>query len=107
MPAGKKGVRVGATRARPAEGAAVRRVGESRRAGRGADEEEGSSSDRESVDYWRRRLLRRVRRMLGSDSVATVRTVLACAMVLCTLLSVYTLTSLVRATVGLGFEQLV
>ena len=86
----KAGVRVGSARSRTTEGR------ESRRAGGAVDAEEGTAADRLPTADWRRRLRRVMRLLHSSDSLTTVRTVLAAAIVLCTLLSVHTVTSLVR-----------
>jgi hypothetical protein len=85
----KAGVRVGSARSRT-EGR------DARRAGRASDAGEGTAADRLATTDWRRRLRRGMRLLHSSGSLTTVRTVLAAAMVLCTLLSVYTVTSLVR-----------
>lgn len=85
----KAGVRVGSARSRT-EGR------EPRRAGRTSDAEEGTAADRLPTTDWRRRLRRVMRLLRSSGSLTSVRTVLAAAIVLCTVLSVYTVTSLVR-----------
>jgi hypothetical protein len=69
---------------------------EPRRADRAFDAGQGPAADRLATTDWRRRLRRGMHLLHSSGSLTTVRTVLAAAIVLCTLLSVYTVTSLVR-----------